>query len=56
MESGSKLSLFILQNYTVWCDLRRLEKEIGERYLTHESDDAHWKEYEEANDITTLNY
>lgn len=35
-----------LQNYQLWSDSRCLEKEIGERFLTHESDDARWAEYE----------
>ncbi|XP_071961798.1 serine/threonine-protein kinase D1-like isoform X2 [Antedon mediterranea] len=34
-----------LQNYTLWKDLRKLESEVGERYLTHESDDARWENY-----------
>lgn len=38
-----------LQSYTLWSDLRRLEREIGERFLTHESDDARWQEYERMN-------
>ncbi|KAL3985838.1 Protein kinase domain family protein [Acanthocheilonema viteae] len=35
-----------LQNYQLWSDLRSLEKEVGKRFLTHESDDARWTNYE----------
>ncbi|GLV43331.1 Protein Kinase D [Carabus blaptoides fortunei] len=31
-----------LQDYQTWCDLRSLESQVGDRYLTHESDDARW--------------
>lgn len=34
-----------LQDYQTWCDLRELEKQVGIRYLTHESDDARWESY-----------
>lgn len=34
-----------LQDYQTWCDLRELEKQIGVRYLTHESDDARWESF-----------
>ncbi|XP_077869639.1 serine/threonine-protein kinase D3 [Saccoglossus kowalevskii] len=34
-----------LQDYQLWLDLRELEKQVGERYLTHESDDARWEGY-----------
>ncbi|XP_033100333.1 serine/threonine-protein kinase D1-like [Anneissia japonica] len=34
-----------LQNYALWKDLRHLEGQVGERYLTHESDDARWEAY-----------
>ncbi|KAJ8044764.1 Serine/threonine-protein kinase D3 [Holothuria leucospilota] len=34
-----------LQDYQTWQDLRRLEKQVGERYLTHESDDERWEAY-----------
>ncbi|KAK6621589.1 Serine/threonine-protein kinase D1 [Polyplax serrata] len=34
-----------LQDYRTWCDLRELEKQIGVRYLTHESDDARWETF-----------
>lgn len=34
-----------LQDYQTWCDLRSLENQINQRYLTHESDDARWEKY-----------
>ncbi|RWS02096.1 serine/threonine-protein kinase D1-like protein, partial [Dinothrombium tinctorium] len=34
-----------LEDYTTWCDLRRLETKIGQRWVTHESDDARWEAY-----------
>ena len=34
------------QDYQCWCDLRKLEQcHVGQRYLTHESDDARWEGY-----------
>lgn len=38
-----------MQGYPLWSDLRLLENQVGERFLTHESDDKRWKEYEENN-------
>ncbi|XP_063222839.1 serine/threonine-protein kinase D1 [Bacillus rossius redtenbacheri] len=32
-----------LQDYQTWRDLRELEGQVGDRYLTHESDDARWE-------------
>ncbi len=32
-----------VQDYQCWCDLRKLESMVGQRYLTHESDDARWE-------------
>uniref|UniRef100_A0A2K5W5J2 Serine/threonine-protein kinase n=1 Tax=Macaca fascicularis TaxID=9541 RepID=A0A2K5W5J2_MACFA len=32
-----------LQDYQTWLDLREFETRIGERYITHESDDARWE-------------
>ena len=29
----------------MWCDLRKLESMVGQRYLTHESDDSRWEQY-----------
>lgn len=34
-----------LQDYYTWLDLREFETRQGERYITHESDDARWEEY-----------
>ncbi|XP_028296526.1 serine/threonine-protein kinase D3 [Gouania willdenowi] len=34
-----------LQDYDTWLDLREFETRRGERYITHESDDARWEEY-----------
>ncbi|XP_063804225.1 serine/threonine-protein kinase D1 isoform X2 [Pseudophryne corroboree] len=34
-----------LQDYQTWLDLRELECKIGERYITHESDDPRWEMY-----------
>ncbi|CAL8111585.1 unnamed protein product [Orchesella dallaii] len=39
------LSHHWLQDYQTWCDLQVLEKQIGIRYLTHESDEARWEAY-----------
>lgn len=36
---------FLLQDYQTWLDLRELECRIGERYITHESDDSRWEQY-----------
>ncbi len=38
-------SVVNLQDYQTWCDLRELERQIGIRYATHESDDARWEAY-----------
>ncbi|XP_071833350.1 serine/threonine-protein kinase D3-like isoform X2 [Apostichopus japonicus] len=34
-----------LQEYQTWLDLRKLEEQVGQRYLTHESDDERWEAY-----------
>uniref|UniRef100_A0A8V5GJY5 Serine/threonine-protein kinase n=1 Tax=Melopsittacus undulatus TaxID=13146 RepID=A0A8V5GJY5_MELUD len=34
-----------LQDYQTWLDLRELECKMGERYITHESDDFRWEQY-----------
>ncbi|XP_069586339.1 serine/threonine-protein kinase D1 isoform X2 [Ranitomeya imitator] len=34
-----------LQDFQTWLDLRELECKIGERYITHESDDPRWMMY-----------
>ncbi|XP_075262638.1 serine/threonine-protein kinase D3-like isoform X2 [Convolutriloba macropyga] len=33
-----------MQDILTWCDLRKLEQKVGQRYLTHESDDKRWTE------------
>ncbi|CAJ0957022.1 unnamed protein product, partial [Mesorhabditis belari] len=40
-----------MQGYQLWSDERCLEKEVGERFLTHESDDQRWAEYESHNGL-----
>ncbi|GFT39705.1 hypothetical protein NPIL_56091 [Nephila pilipes] len=40
-----------LQDYQTWCDLRRLESEVGTRYLTHQSDDARWEAYRKLHNL-----
>uniref|UniRef100_A0A4W6EQT3 protein kinase C n=1 Tax=Lates calcarifer TaxID=8187 RepID=A0A4W6EQT3_LATCA len=37
------LSHAYLQDYQTWLDLRELESKLGERYITHESDDSRWQ-------------
>lgn len=44
-EFLSPVALVILQDYQTWLDLREFETRRGERYITHESDDARWEEY-----------
>jgi len=39
------LSQVWLQDYNLWCDLRKVEKKMGTRWLTHESDDERWESY-----------
>ncbi|XP_043107593.1 serine/threonine-protein kinase D2-like [Puntigrus tetrazona] len=39
------LSHSYLQDYQAWLDLRELESKLGERYITHESDDSRWQQY-----------
>lgn len=36
---------FAAQEYQTWLDLRELERKMGERYITHESDDACWDQF-----------
>ncbi|KAK7802694.1 hypothetical protein U0070_011630 [Myodes glareolus] len=36
---------FTAQEYQTWLDLRELERKMGERYITHESDDARWDQF-----------
>uniref|UniRef100_A0A8R1DGC4 Protein kinase domain-containing protein n=2 Tax=Caenorhabditis japonica TaxID=281687 RepID=A0A8R1DGC4_CAEJA len=43
-----------MQNYTIWSDLRVLEKSVGRRFVTHESDDVRWHAYEIENNVTPV--
>uniref|UniRef100_A0A914HHT2 protein kinase C n=1 Tax=Globodera rostochiensis TaxID=31243 RepID=A0A914HHT2_GLORO len=43
-----------LQEYQLWSDLRLLEKEVGERFVTHASDDQRWRDHERANGIVPV--
>ncbi|KAG7460621.1 hypothetical protein MATL_G00200710 [Megalops atlanticus] len=40
-----------LQDYQTWLDLREFETRRGERYITHESDDARWEEYADEHNL-----
>ncbi|XP_051867274.1 serine/threonine-protein kinase D3 isoform X1 [Pristis pectinata] len=40
-----------LQDYQTWLDLREFETRKGERYITHESDDARWEEYSQEHHL-----
>ncbi|KAI6213454.1 Serine/threonine-protein kinase D [Aphelenchoides besseyi] len=48
------LSHIWLQGYQLWSDLRCLERDVGERFVTHESDDARWSSYERENRIDPI--
>ncbi|XGW03638.1 hypothetical protein V3C99_015092 [Haemonchus contortus] len=48
------LSHIWMQGYDLWSDLRLLEKAVGERFLTHESDDARWTEFEKSHNLTPV--
>ncbi|KAB5540003.1 hypothetical protein PHYPO_G00095910 [Pangasianodon hypophthalmus] len=41
----------LLQDYQTWLDLREFETRRGERYITHESDDARWEEYADERNL-----
>ena len=50
------LLLFIIfisspQDYQTWLDLREFETRIGERYITHESDDARWEIHADTHNL-----
>ncbi|CAC5421105.1 PKD [Mytilus coruscus] len=36
---------WLKQDYQTWCDLRKLEEQVGHRYITHESDDDRWEQF-----------
>ncbi|XP_074142698.1 serine/threonine-protein kinase D3 isoform X2 [Sminthopsis crassicaudata] len=40
-----------LQDYQTWLDLREFETRIGERYITHESDDARWEVHADEHNL-----
>lgn len=40
-----------LQDYQVWCDLRKLENQVGQRFLTHESDDDRWEAHRSGKNL-----
>lgn len=42
-----------LQDYQTWCDLRVLESQVGQRYLTHESDDERWEAFRQEKRLRT---
>ena len=37
----------------MWCDLRVLESRVGQRYLTHFSDDERWEQFRAENSLPT---
>ncbi|XP_060790277.1 serine/threonine-protein kinase D3 isoform X1 [Neoarius graeffei] len=39
------------QDYQTWLDLREFETRRGERYITHESDDARWEEFADEHSL-----
>ncbi len=44
--------LVILQDYQCWCDMRKLETQVvGQRYLTHDSDDPRWEHFRKENKL-----
>lgn len=45
LSCDKSLSHIWLQEYQTWLDLRSLEAVVGERYLTHESDDERMESY-----------
>ncbi|XP_059139486.1 serine/threonine-protein kinase D1-like isoform X2 [Physella acuta] len=47
------LNHVFLQDYQTWCDLRILERQVGIRYLTHESDDERWEKYRQERNLKT---
>lgn len=43
--TSSPLLADVSQDYQAWLDLRQLETKLGERYITHESDDSRWQAF-----------
>ncbi|XP_069765549.1 serine/threonine-protein kinase D1 isoform X2 [Narcine bancroftii] len=50
------LSHPFLQDHQTWLDLRELECKMGERYLTHESDDMRWEQFAQSHTFQHLSY
>ncbi|XP_078389226.1 serine/threonine-protein kinase D2-like [Cetorhinus maximus] len=48
------LSHPFLQDHQTWLDLRELECKMGERYLTHESDDSRWEQFSQSRNLQYL--
>lgn len=44
-------TVILFQDYQTWLDLRELECKMGERYITHESDDSRWEQYSEEHGL-----
>ncbi|XP_061172249.1 serine/threonine-protein kinase D3-like isoform X3 [Saccostrea echinata] len=45
------LSHVWLQDYQTWCDLRQLEENVGQRFLSHESDDERWEQFRKEKNL-----
>ncbi|XP_053700955.1 serine/threonine-protein kinase D1 isoform X2 [Synchiropus splendidus] len=45
-----------LQDYQMWLDLRSLESRLGERYITHESDDLRWHHHAQLSGLDYPRY
>jgi len=43
-----------LQDYDTWSDMRDLEKRLGKRWLTHESDDGRWESMNRARNLSDV--
>lgn len=44
-------NVIFFQDYQTWLDLRELECKMGERYITHESDDSRWEQFSEEHGL-----
>ncbi|XP_034323160.1 serine/threonine-protein kinase D3 isoform X3 [Magallana gigas] len=42
---------WLMQDYQTWCDLRQLEENVGQRYLSHESDDERWEQFRKEKNL-----
>ncbi|XP_043931929.1 serine/threonine-protein kinase D3-like [Protopterus annectens] len=45
-----------LQDFQTWLDLREFETRIGQRYITHESDDIRWQDFAENHGLEYPNH